>query len=177
MKISTKRGDRGSTTIYGGRRLSKCDLRIQVQGALDEAISCLGFARTKVRKSHIKDVLRAVQKNLFRVIGEIANSKKSPPGSKKSISAHQVKQLENIGNIIENRIKLPISFVIPGVNEESASLHMARCVVRRAECLTVALNEKSKLNPHILEYLNRLSDLLFLLAISEEGESDVLKDE
>ncbi len=175
MKITTKRGDTGKTQIFGGKRIPKYDLRIEAEGALDEAISFLGFAKTKVKNSHTKKVIRSIQKDLFRIIAEIAREKKDVLKFERRIKEHDVKQLENIGDIIEKKTEIPPCFAIPGVNEESASLHIARTLVRRAERVIAALNRKKEINPQILAYLNRLSDLLYVLARQEEGKPDLLK--
>lgn len=175
MRITTKRGDTGKTQIFSGKRVPKHDLKIEAEGALDETISFLGFAKTKVKNSHTKKVIRSIQKNLFRIIAEIAREKKDALKFEKRIKERDVKQLENIGDIIEKKVEIPACFAIPGVNEESASLHIARTVVRRAERVVAALNRKRKINPQILAYLNRLSDLLYVLARQEEGEPDLLK--
>lgn len=169
MRITTKKGDKGMTQIFGGKRVPKYDLRIEAEGALDEAISFLGFAKTKVKNSHTKNVIRAIQADLFRIVAEIAREKKDMPGLKKPIKERDVKQLENVGDILEKKTEIPNRFIIPGANEGSASLHIARTVVRRAERVVAALNKKRKTSPQILTYLNRLSDLLFVLARYEEG--------
>ncbi len=148
--------------------MPKYDLRIEALGALDEAVSFLGLAKTKVRSSRIKKTIRAIQRDLFRIIAELAREKKDVSKYERQIRERDVKQLEDIGDIIESKIEVPSRFVIPGVNEASACLHIARTVVRRAERVVAALNKKSKINPQILAYLNRLSDLLFVLARYEE---------
>lgn len=177
MKITTKKGDKGETYIFGGKAVPKYDLRIEAEGALDEAISFLGLAKAKIKTVRIKEVIRDIQKDLFKIIAEIAREKKDIPKLKERISLQDVRRLENIGNTIEKKVKTPSCFVIPGVNEKSASLHVARTVVRRAERIVATLNKKSKINPQILTYLNRLSDLLFVLARYEEGKPDLLKYE
>lgn len=177
MKITTKKGDKGMTLIYGGRRVPKYDLRIEAEGALDEAIAFLGFAKTKAKKTFIKKTIHAIQKDLFKIIAEIAREKKDIPKLKNRVSARDVKRLEDIGDAIEKKIKMPSCFIIPGVNERGSCLDVARTIVRRAECVVVSLNKKSKINLRILAYLNRLSDLLFVLARYEEGKPDLLKYE
>ncbi len=177
MRITTKRGDSGKTHICGGKTLLKCDLIIRTEGVLDEAISFLGLAKTKVKDAATRKTLDSVQEDLFRIMAEIAREGKRISGYKRPIKDEDVRQIENIGNIIEKKARLPSGFIVPGVNEQSAALHVARTVVRRAECLVSELNKKKKINPCILAYLNRLSDLLFVMAVYEEGKPRLLKYE
>lgn len=177
MKITTKKGDKGTTQIYGGRRVPKYDLKIETEGILDEAISFLGLAKTKAKKTFIKKTIHTIQKDLFKIIAEIAREKRDISKLKNRISSRDVKRLEDIGDAIEKKIKMPSCFTIPGVNEGGTCLDVARTIVRRAECVVATLNKKSKINPQILAYLNRLSDLLFVLARYEEGKPDLLKYE
>lgn len=175
MKITTKKGDKGKTQIFGGKRVPKYDLRIEAEGALDEAIAFLGLAKAKVKDAHKRKIIHSIQKDLFRIIAEVARERKDLSKFERPIKEHDVKQLENIGDIIEKKAEIPSSFTIPGVNEESSILHIARTVIRRAERAIASLNRKSRVNPQILAYLNRLSDLLYILARYEEGEPDLLK--
>ena len=173
MRITTRSGDRGMTRLCGGRPVSKCDLSIKAQGAIDELISFLGLAKAKIRQPLVKKKIGLIQRDLFRIIGSISSGVRKASAS--SIKDCDVKMLEQFGDVIESRGLLPSGFVVPGVNERSAILHVARAVARRAECCVVELSRRSKIDPFILAYLNRLSDLLFILAVLEEGESDPLK--
>ncbi len=175
MRITTKRGDSGKTHLRGGKSVLKCDLKIRAFGALDEAISFLGLAKAKTKDTATRKSIDSVQKDLFRIISEIAADDKGALKSVKPIRNDDVNQLENIGNIMERSMHLPSGFIVPGVNEQSAALHVARTVVRRAECLISELNKKKKINPCILAYLNRLSDLLFIMAVYEEGKPQPLR--
>jgi cob(I)alamin adenosyltransferase len=175
MRITTKRGDRGRTQICKGKFVPKCDLKVRAFGALDETISFLGLAKAKTKDTATRKTIDSVQKDLFRIISEIAASDKGALKSVKPVRNDDVTQLENIGNIMERSMHLPPGFIVPGVNEQSAVLHIARTVVRRAECLVAELNKKKKINPCILAYLNRLSDLLFIMAVYEEGRSQPLR--
>ncbi|MDP3785995.1 MAG: cob(I)yrinic acid a,c-diamide adenosyltransferase [Candidatus Omnitrophota bacterium] len=175
MRITTKRGDGGKTQTCKGKFVPKCDLKIRVCGALDEAISFLGLAKAKTKDTATRKTIDSVQKDLFRIISEIASGGKNAAKSVKPVKSEDVNQLENIGNIMERNARVPFSFVVPGVNEQSAVLHIARTVVRRAECLISELNKKKKINPCILAYLNRLSDLLFIMAVYEEGKPQPLR--
>ena len=168
MKITTKAGDKGRTRLCGGKPVSKCDLRIKAQGALDELISFLGLAKAKMKDAFAKKKINLVQKDLFKIIGCISSGGKV---SGSSIKDCDIKMLEEFGDVMECRGIMPSGFVVPGANEVSAILHIARTVARRAECSAVELNEKYKIDPAVLAYLNRLSDFLFVLAVLEERRS------
>jgi len=169
MRITTRSGDGGKTRLCGGGIISKCDLRIKAQGAVDELISFLGLAKTKIRDPGVKKKIGLIQRDLFRIIGCISAGGKASPSSVKDCD---IKMLEQFGAIMESRGFMPSGFVVPGVNERSAVLHVARAVARRAECCVVELDKKAKIDRHILAYLNRLSDLLFVLAVIEEGRPE-----
>ncbi len=174
MRITTKRGDGGKTRTCGGKVVPKCDLKIRVCGALDEAISFLGLAKAKTVDTFAGKSIDSIQKDLFRIISEISSGDKSNVKPVKPVSGEDVDRIENIGNIMERNTRVLSGFTVPGVNERSAVLHIARTVVRRAECLAAELNKKKKLNPCILAYLNRLSDLLFIMAVHEEDKPQPL---
>lgn len=167
MRITTKRGDGGKTRTCGGKVVPKCDLNIRVCGALDEAISFLGLAKVKTGDTAARKNVDSIQKDLFRIISEVSSGGKS---NVKPVSGEDVDRIENIGNIMERNTRVLSGFTVPGANERSAVLHIARTVVRRAECLAAELSKKKKLNPCILAYLNRLSDLLFVMAVHEEDK-------
>lgn len=175
MRITTKSGDGGNTRLRSGKVVSKCDPRIKAQGALDELISLLGLAKSKIKDPAVKKKIRLIQGDLFRITASISSGGKGVVRS--AIKDHDVRMLEHFGDAIERRIRIPKAFVIPGVNERSAVLHVARAVARRAECCVVELKRKFKIDTCILAYLNRLSDLLFILAVHEEGKPDLLKHE
>jgi len=177
MRITTKFGDGGKTRICGGKVVSKCDPRIKAQGALDELISLLGLAKAKSKDAAIKKKIGLIQRDLFRITACISSGGVPRRSKGLAIRDHDVMMLERFGDSIEGRIRIPKAFVIPGVNERSAVLHVARAVARRAECCVVDLKKKFKINTCILAYLNRLSDLLFILAVYEEGKSDLFKYE
>ncbi len=173
MRITTRSGDSGRTRLCGGKAVSKCDPSIKAQGAIDELISFLGLAKAKIKDRSVKKKIALIQRDLFKVIGCISSGGRKaaiPP-----VKNCDVKMLEQFGDLMEGRVHMPSGFIVPGVNESSAVLHVARTVARRAECCVVELGRKAKVDPCILAYLNRLSDLLFVLAIREERRSDPLK--
>ncbi|MFA5147781.1 MAG: cob(I)yrinic acid a,c-diamide adenosyltransferase [Candidatus Omnitrophota bacterium] len=169
MKITTRNGDKGRTKLCGGRPVSKCDLRVKTQGVLDELISFLGLAKVKVKDPSVRKKIGLIQRDLFRIIGYISSG-----GIRAGFSVKDcdVRMLEQFGDAVEGKIKMPSGFIVPGVNESSAVLHVARAIARRAECSVVELGTKTDIDPCITAYINRLSDLLYVFAVCEEGGSE-----
>jgi cob(I)alamin adenosyltransferase len=163
MSICTKSGDDGTTGLIGDRRVCKDDPVMECLGTIDELNSFLGSAKAaaaaKDRSSRVVDIITAVQKDLFNVSGILAGSGGSVCGEERLCQL-----------IAELESKLPAftAFTMPGANEISAKLHIARTVCRRAERRLVSLSHAEKIDAGLLPYFNRLSDLLFLLAQSEE---------
>ena len=172
MKTFNKKGDKGETSLLFGGRVPKSDLRCEAYGTLDEAISSLGVARNHVKKKKTREMILRVQKELFEVNAELAT--KTEDREKfvthfKPITEGMAAGLEEIINEIEAEVEMPREFIIPGANLASASLDVSRAIVRRAERRAVILKEKGEIeNDAILHYLNRLADLLFMLARYEE---------
>ena len=172
MKTFNKKGDVGSTSLLFGERVPKSDLHCEAYGTIDEAVSSLGVARNLVKKDKAKEIILKVQKELFDVNAELATksedyeklvSKFTP------ITDKMANDLEGIIDELEAEIVLPKEFIIPGSNLASASIDVSRSIVRRAERRVVMLQEKGEIkNEAILHYLNRLADLLFILARYEE---------
>lgn len=173
MKTFNKKGDKGDTSLLFGRRVPKCDQRCEVYGAVDEAVSFLGLARNMATKNRAKEIILDVQKDLFTLSAEIAIY----PGeydkfvlNYKPVTEEMVNKLETAISEIESEITMPRSFIIPGATLASAAIDVARAVIRRAEREAVRLKESRELqNELILQYLNRLADLLFTLARYEES--------
>lgn len=172
MKTFNKRGDGGETSLLFGQRVSKADLRCEAYGTIDEAVSLLGMARNFVTKDKVKQIIYKVQQELFMLGAEIATTSKDYERFSsrfKPVTNEMADRLEGIIDEIEAEIGMPKSFIIPGSNLGSASLDVARAVVRRAERRVVVLREKNEVeNDALLLYLNRLADLLFTLARYEE---------
>ena len=162
MSIATKRGDGGQTSLVGGVRVSKSSLRVDCYGTIDELISQLGFARSICFDAGMRDRVKALQRELYKVGSAIA----TPPASRKAppeINAAMVDALEAEVHRIEAEPGLLSDWSLPGELPDASALDVARTVCRRAERLATALVEAGELdNPHILAYLNRLSDLLWL---------------
>lgn len=161
MSISTKRGDSGQTSLAGGRRVSKGGLRVEAYGTIDELISSIGAARSICGDSEIVELAKGLQRELFKVSSAIATppDKKVPeiPASMAEELTDHVHQLEKVDGILSD-------WSIPGEHPASAAFDVARTVCRRAERDVVRLMESGeKVQATVLSYLNRLSDLLWLL--------------
>ncbi len=171
--IVTKTGDRGETGLLYGGRVSKTDPRTEAYGAIDEAISALGLARALMTdRSRHATVLR-IQSELFTVGAELATDADQYETLRKHfalVTEDFTRRLESEVTDLEANVPLPDAFVIPGGTQAAAALDLARAVIRRAERRVVALQLGVSLpNPEVLRYLNRLSDLVFMLARAEEG--------
>ena len=167
MKIYTKTGDKGDTGLIDGSRISKSDLRIIAYGEVDEANSHIGLIISNIERNSIfddvKKILLNVQQDLFVLGAELAN----PNTLKDDNMLVKREMISTIEKYIDNfEFELaPISnFILPGGSIESSLLHICRTVVRRAETSAVALAKEQKINQEILTYLNRISDLFFVLA-------------
>ncbi len=163
MSIATKRGDGGQTGLAGGIRVSKSHPRVECYGTIDELISQMGFARSICADVEVRERVKAIQRELYKVGSAIA----TPPESSKpapEITAAVVDALEAEVHRIEAEPGVLADWSLPGEVPDAAALDVARTVCRRAERLATALMEAGTIsNPHILAYLNRLSDLLWLL--------------
>jgi cob(I)alamin adenosyltransferase len=164
MKIYTKRGDRGETSLFGGKKVSKDSLRIDAYGSVDELSSTIGVARSFTPRSDIDSILESIQNELFVLGADLA----TPPG-KKGLRVRRsrpaaVAQLEKTIDRLETSLSPLSSFILPGGSNVGAQLHVARTVCRRAERLVVRLSQNEKTGSTPVMYLNRLSDLLFVLA-------------
>lgn len=161
MKITTKKGDKGETSLYNGKIVSKASSVIEVLGSLDELQAVLGICRCKIVGEKKKLILR-IQKDLYRIMAIVG--KGNCPKKVKPIGALDVKFLEKEINTGEKICGDICEFIIPGDNEISAYLNFARTVCRRAERDFVMFGG----NGEILKYLNRLSDLLFIWTIAKK---------
>jgi cob(I)alamin adenosyltransferase len=170
MKIATKKGDAGITTLFSGARVRKDDIRIDTCGMLDELCSFLGLAKSMIRNINKKKIIESIQKDLFILGAELATPRKFIYKLKNRIDCSFIERLDGEIEKIEGKIKLKNnSFLLPGENVLSGCLDVARVIARKSERKAVTLSREGFLkNKHILIYLNRLSDLLYLLARSCE---------
>ena len=174
MRIYTKTGDDGTTGLLYGGRVPKDDLRVEAAGSADEAVAALGIARATCTTPGLADLLLRLQRELFVVGAEIAtapeNWRKLEASKGTRIDASMVSALEELIDDHEAKFTMPVEFIIPGENGGSAAIDLARAIVRRTERRCVALaREKMLPDGEVVRYLNRLADLLFVLARYEEG--------
>ncbi len=174
MPISTKKGDKGFTGLLGGRRVPKYHLRPETYGTLDELNSFLGMARATSRDQKARKILYAIQNHLFIMGSELALSGGGRNLLKGEITQKEVDWLSRLSVDFETLLKPEPGFVIYGETQVSSVLDVARAVSRRVERLVAKIKSKKMLhNLKILEYLNRLSDVLYLLARYEEKKAGV----
>jgi cob(I)alamin adenosyltransferase len=163
MSIATKHGDKGETGLIGGERVSKADLRVEAYGTVDELGAAMGFARAICEDAEVRELTKAIQRELFTVAGAIA----SPAGGEESMTTYvtpeMVEALTGHVNRIEATEGILSDWSLPGDHAAAAAFDVARTVCRRAERCVVRLTESGvEINPHVVAYLNRLSDLLWL---------------
>lgn len=172
MKIYTKTGDKGETRLLFGGRVSKTDPRCEAYGTTDEAVSAMGLARALCKDARVKEVLLQVQKEMFTLGAELATDPSQYEQVRTNfgvVTAEMVGRLERLIDEVDGIISLPASFIVPGASAGSGALDVARTVLRRAERRIVALRDDGLVpNPEVLRYVNRLSDLLFMLARLED---------
>ncbi|MGB5812008.1 MAG: cob(I)yrinic acid a,c-diamide adenosyltransferase [Polyangiales bacterium] len=165
MKIYTKTGDDGDTGLFGGARVSKASLRVTAYGEVDELNSTIGWARVAVTDGEVDALLQQIQNELFEVGAELGStSDRKKKGGLPIIEEPQVEALEHAIDRYEEGPPPLTSFVLPGGSEAASRFHVGRCVCRRAERALVALGAEEPLRGEVSRYLNRLSDLLFVLA-------------
>ena len=162
MKIYTKTGDKGETSLYDGIRVRKDDIRVESYGTVDEINSALGLARNFVSNKKIVDIIYEIQRKLFDVAGELATIDEDK--FKGKITAEDVEYLEKIIDEYIARIDNVNAFIIPGTNKASASLHLARTICRRAETRILTLSREEYVSPILIKYVNRLSDTIYAIA-------------
>ncbi|MEJ5350451.1 MAG: cob(I)yrinic acid a,c-diamide adenosyltransferase [Melioribacteraceae bacterium] len=172
MKIYTKQGDEGKTSLLGGERVWKDNQRIQAYGTVDELNAILGIVVTELKSEELKEELRSIQSELFTIGADLATP------NNKSVKIVRVdnnftKRIEALIDKYDEKLPELKNFILPGGSKASAYLHLARTVCRRAEREIVSLIKEVEINPEIEVYLNRLSDLLFVLARYENYISGI----
>src|SRR5271157_2635518 len=163
-KIYTRTGDKGETGLVGGARVSKDSLRVTAYGSVDEANSVLGIARSHLKDKELDILLAELQADLFVVGADLASVSGNEQRSLPRITKEKVSELERTIDKYEAELPPLKSFILPGGGITGSILHNARTVARRAERHIVTLSKAEKINDQMLPYMNRLSDLLFVLA-------------
>ena len=164
MKVYTKTGDKGTTSLFGGSRVPKYHDRINTYGTVDELNSHIGLVRDQPINESRSEVLIEIQDRLF-TIGSILATE---PGNTKvqvpQLLESDVQRLEKEMDKMDEKLPAMKSFVLPGGHQSVSHCHIARCVCRRAERLVIALSEEEEIDQMVVKYLNRLSDYLFVLS-------------
>lgn len=175
-KVVTKTGDKGTTALIGGERVSKGSLRVDAYGEVDELNSFLGLAASHLSDTDCREILFELQHRLFTLGADLA----SPEGVQvPRVDSEHVDRLEEIMEGLMDELPPLEEFILPGGGPGGATLHVARTVARRAERTAVALAAETEVNPQAVIFLNRMSDLLFVLARvagRREGQPEVLAD-
>jgi len=164
LKIYTKTGDKGETALFGGKRVPKDDLRIEAYGTVDELNSVLGTARSFNENKILDLVLSEIQNQLFVLGADLATPSDVKSPATRRIISKDYSTLEGIIDDFEGKLSPLSSFVLPGGAKAASFLHNARTVCRRAERLVTTMRKKGEASEEALIFLNRLSDLLFVLA-------------
>ena len=164
MRIYTKTGDKGETSLFGGKRVKKNTLRIETYGTVDELNSVIGICRSINTDKKIDAILEIIQNDLFTLGTDLSTSLEIKNKKVKRIQTTAITHLEQLIDKIESQLKPLKQFILPGGNNTAAMLHFARTICRRAERLVVQLSQKESVGENPTIYLNRLSDLLFVLA-------------
>ncbi|WP_018623106.1 cob(I)yrinic acid a,c-diamide adenosyltransferase [Spirosoma luteum] len=175
MKIYTKTGDKGQTALIGGRRVSKADLRIDTYGTVDELNAWIGLVRDQPANAGRRNLLKAIQDRLFTIGSELATDPNQSDGAMgmpekttkrvfPAIKPDDVFLLEQAMDTMDADLPGLRAFVLPGGHQSVSFCHLARTVCRRAERLVILLNNQSPVDELVIQYLNRLSDYLFVLS-------------
>ena len=174
MPIYTRTGDTGTTSLANGKRVSKSSLEIEIGGCLDELSAFLGLARAAQVDNNVKSLLLDIQRSLLKLGGDVALG----VANFSNVADADTKQFEQLIDLYSKSLPVLREFIIPGDNHASATLHVARTVCRRTERVFVQFNEtrtaelQTPLSPAVLRYVNRLSDLLFVLARVASGNAE-----
>lgn len=164
--LYTRTGDAGTTALFGGKRVSKDDPRVEAYGAVDELNSVIGVAVSVMRRRRLVAALQGIQNELFNVGSELASAgaKRAEVAALFTNGERKIAALEALTDEYDGKLPALRTFILPGGSQAGALLHLCRTVCRRAERSLVTLGRKEEVRPVIGAYLNRLSDLLFALA-------------
>ncbi|MBR4154873.1 MAG: cob(I)yrinic acid a,c-diamide adenosyltransferase [Paludibacteraceae bacterium] len=178
MKIYTKTGDKGTTSLIGGKRVLKNSDKLNAYGSIDELNSFLGLLRAKTTDENIKNEILDIQNTLFNVGAHLAldeNVEKIPEFAQ--INDEKIKKIEDLIDFFQENLPKITNFIIYGENELSAICHVCRAICRRAEREIITVNQQYNIDSNVITYVNRLSDFLFVLArvyTKNEEKSDFL---
>lgn len=176
MKIYTKTGDNGTTSLFDGTRVSKDHLRVDLYGETDELNAVIGLAASLTENQQLKQELHTIQKDLFALGAKLANPADKKQKDKAQFSVTKITRLEKHIDKMESHLQPMQSFILPGGSQIAATLHVARTVCRRVERKMIQFHHKEPLNTVYLKFVNRLSDYLFVMARYAnflEGKKDI----
>ena len=175
MKIYTKTGDKGETSLFGGERVLKDSLRIESYGTIDELNSFIGLAITEVLDKEVLNLLGKIQNMLFNVGADLATPvlERNKKLKVKRVSSDYAEEIEKAIDYFESKLVPLQNFILPGGSKAAAILHVCRTVARRAERRVIRLNNTEQVGENLIIFLNRLSDLFFVLARFENKISKV----
>lgn len=172
MNIYTKTGDKGETSLFDNKRVSKDDIRVESYGTVDELGSWIGLAKHFVEDDDIYNILQDIQNKLFTIASNLATEDQTKV--KHHIVDEDIKYLEEIVDYYMGKLDNPKGFIVTGTNKKSAYIHVARTVCRRAERRIISLSKIAEINPLVIKYVNRLSDTLYAMArFLEEDQMEV----
>lgn len=181
MKIYTKTGDNGTTSLFDGTRVDKDHLRVEAYGDIDELNAMLGVVMAPLKKGEeMRSRLLNIQRDLFALGAQLANPRHKKQKSKSDFGKEKIEEIEKAIDALEEECGPITTFILPGGSFASAFLELARTVCRRAERRMICLNRREALDPVLLIYINRLSDLLFMMArgVNKKlGVLDILWDQ
>jgi len=173
-KITTGTGDAGYTGLLGSERVAKYDPRPDTFGTVDEATSALGLARATTQDPKVKEIIYRIQNELYLLMGELATTPENYEKMGLRMTADHVQWLEQVEESLKQEVEIPNKFIIPGDTLDGAALDLARTIIRRAERMAVKLLHDGVIqNGEVIRYLNRLSDLVFILARYIEVKSSL----
>lgn len=164
MKIYSKSGDKGITSLINGKRIPKSHIRIEAYGTIDELISYCGLLNDLYNNNYYRPLLSTIQDKLMTIASILANDSEIQDPSFPQLNEEDISRLEKEIDLIDSKLTPLTSFIIPGGDPLISFCHITRTICRRAERKVSSLSEESEINPLILIYLNRLSDFLFVLA-------------
>lgn len=173
MKVYTRKGDSGETGLFGGSRIAKDSIKVEAYGSIDEAAAFIGEARAIIKDEKVKNILHKIQEKFLVIGAHLASDSNGINKLKESIEESDIVELEKIIDEYSKTLLPLYKFIIPGDNRESATLHVARTVVRRSERRIVTLKERENIDPKLLKYVNRVSDVLFVLSRVVEDDATV----
>lgn len=174
MKVYTKKGDAGQTSLYGGKRVSKASLKVMAYGAVDSANAALAVAKNHMPNQMLKDLLLICQEKLFVVGGELASDPVGLQKLKTVILPRDAQILESVIDEMEKALPQHDKFIMPGSSVASAQLNLARTAVRAAERQIILLSEEEVVNPQLMRFINRLSDMLFVMSRYVDAIGEVI---